>query len=181
MTTPSLCANVLIYFVKPDSRMGIATMNWTEICAHPLLGELPFKIQTDQWGHIVMSPATNERGMYQAKIAALLSRLLVHGVVITECAIQTREGVKVADAAWASDQFIANHRGENPFQEAPQLCVEILSPSNTMMEMDEKKELYFSRGAREVWVCDKTGTLRSTKTPARSKTAKLPIIFPIQC
>ena len=130
-------------------------MDWAEICANPVLRELPFKIQTDKWGHIVMSPATNEHGMYQAKIVALLSRLLDTGAIIAECSIQTREGVKVADVAWASDDFIGRNRGDNPFREAPELCVEILSPSNTVMEMDEKKELYFARGAKEFWICDK--------------------------
>lgn len=134
-------------------------MNWTEICVNPVLRELPFKIQTDKWGHIVMSPATNENGMYQAKIVAFLSRLIDTGAIINECSIQTREGVKVADVAWASDDFFDRNRGDNPFREAPELCVEILSSSNTAMEMDEKKELYFARGAREFWVCDQNGKM----------------------
>lgn len=134
-------------------------MNWADICGNPVLRELPFKIQTDKWGHIVMSPATNEHGMYQAKIVALLSRLLDTGAIITECSVQTREGVKVADVAWASDDFINRNRGENPFRQAPELCVEILSPSNTAIEMEEKKELYFARGTREFWVCDQNGKM----------------------
>ena len=76
-------------------------MSWAEICNDPVLKDLPFKIQTDKWGHIVMSPATNEHGMYQAKIVALLSRLLATGTVISECSVQTHEGVKVDDVAWA--------------------------------------------------------------------------------
>jgi len=153
-------------------------MNWTEICVNPVLRELPFKIQTDKWGHIVMSPASNEHGMYQAKIVALLSRLLEKGAIITECSVQTREGVKVADVAWASDDFIARHRGENPFCEAPELCVEILSPSNTMMEMDEKKELYFARGAREFWICDKNGNLTFHKNTGAIHCSELAGTFP---
>lgn len=134
-------------------------MSWAEICNNPVLKDLPFKLQTDQWGHIVMSPATNERGMHQAKIVALLSRLLATGTIISECSVQTREGVKVADVAWAFEEFIHRNRGATPFQEAPELCVEILSPSNTLAEMDEKKELYFARGAREFWICDKNGNI----------------------
>ena len=134
-------------------------MSWAEICVNPVLKDLPFKIQTDKWGHIVMSPASNEHGMYQAKIIALLSRLLDMGVIISECSIQTKEGVKVADVAWASDNFIAKNRGNNPFQEAPELCIEILSPSNSALEMKEKKELYFAKGAREFWICDQNGKI----------------------
>ena len=153
-------------------------MNWTEICVNPVLKELPFKIQTDKWGHIVMSPASNEQGMYQAKMVALLSRLLEKGVIITECSVQTREGVKVADVAWASDDFIARNRGKNPFREAPELCVEILSPSNTMMEMDEKKELYFARGAKEFWICDKNGNITFHKNTGEIHCSELAGIFP---
>ncbi|MEE4359719.1 MAG: Uma2 family endonuclease [Desulfococcaceae bacterium] len=134
-------------------------MNWAAICENPLLKELPFKIQTDRWGNIIMSPATNEHGMYQAKIVAFLSRMAEKGTVISECSVQTKEGVKVADAAWASDEFISRNIGQTPFAEAPEICVEILSPSNSRAEMDEKKELYFARGAKEFWTCGRNGNL----------------------
>ncbi|EDZ67746.1 conserved hypothetical protein [Nitrosococcus oceani AFC27] len=106
-----------------------------------------------------MSPATNEHGIYQAKIVALLSKLMNEGTIISECSVQTSEGIKVADVAWASEKFMQNNRGKSPFDEAPEICVEILSPSNTKMEMEEKKELYFARGAKEFWMCDKKGSI----------------------
>ncbi len=142
-------------------------MNWAEICHDPVLSNLPFKIEMDKWGHIVMSPVSNEHGMYQAKIVALLSRILNTGTLITECSVQTREGVKVADVAWASDDFMTGNRGQNPFLEAPELCIEILSPSNTATEIDEKKEWYFARGAKEFWMCDKNGNLAFHKNTGR--------------
>src|SRR5271166_3000887 len=43
---------------------------------------------------------------------------------------------------------------------APEICVEILSPSNTAGEIDEKIALYFEAGAREVWICERDGTLK---------------------
>lgn len=33
-------------------------MNWQEIRSHPALEDLPFKLETDRWGHIMMSPAS---------------------------------------------------------------------------------------------------------------------------
>lgn len=153
-------------------------MNWAEICANPELRDLPYKIQTDQWGHIVMSPATNEHGMYQAKIVALLSRILKSGAIITECAVQTRSGVKVADVAWASDPFISRNRGKNPFQEAPEICIEILSPSNTVLEMNEKQELYFARGTKEFWMCDQTGSITFHKNTGQIDQSEIARKFP---
>ena len=43
--------------------------------------------------------------------------------------------------------------------EAPPICVEVLSPTNTKGEIEGKRELYFERGAREVWVCDLDGKM----------------------
>jgi len=153
-------------------------MSWAEICCNSVLKDLPFKIQTDKWGHIVMSPATNEHGMYQARLVTLLSRLLNFGIIISECSIQTSEGVKVADVAWASDAFIQRNRGKNPFPEAPELCIEILSPSNTLAEMEEKKELYFARGAKEFWICDKNGNMLFHKNTGALEKSELVSPFP---
>jgi Uma2 family endonuclease len=38
--------------------------------------------------------------------------------------------------------------------------VEILSPSNTQAEIDQKRALYFAAGAREVWICDRDSHIR---------------------
>lgn len=42
---------------------------------------------------------------------------------------------------------------------APEIWVEVLSPSNTQEEIDERKHLYFQAGAEEVWLCDLRGRL----------------------
>ena len=31
-------------------------MTWEEICDDPILADLPFKIESDQWGNVIMSP-----------------------------------------------------------------------------------------------------------------------------
>jgi Uma2 family endonuclease len=43
---------------------------------------------------------------------------------------------------------------------APEICVEVRSPSNTDAEMDAKRALYFEAGAEEVWICDEDGAMR---------------------
>ncbi len=42
---------------------------------------------------------------------------------------------------------------------APEICVEIISSSNTKKAMAAKRQLYFEAGAREVWLCDENGVL----------------------
>ena len=37
---------------------------------------------------------------------------------------------------------------------SPEICVEILSPSNCREEMVEKMKLYYAKGTQGVWHCD---------------------------
>ena len=69
-----------------------------------------------------------------------------------ELAVQTREGVKVPDAAWVSGELFERLADLDVSDVAPEICVEILSDSNSSAEMAEKQALYFERGAREVWI-----------------------------
>ena len=74
------------------------------------------------------------------------------GQVIAECSIQTPEGTTVADVAWASEAFIQEWGTVTPFPRAPELGVEIVSPSNSREEMQIKTQLYLEAGAQEVWI-----------------------------
>ena len=134
-------------------------MNWNEVCKDTLLQDLPYKIELNEWGNIVMSPASNRQGNLQTKIAFHLMSQRPGGTVLTECSVDTAKGVKVADVVWASDAFLQRNRGMTPYVEAPEVCVEIQSPSNADAEMAEKRSLYFARGARECWLCDEDGNL----------------------
>ena len=54
-------------------------MTWAEVCAIPELRDLPFKVETNRLGQIVMSPAKNRHAFIQGKVAGLLARLLPEG------------------------------------------------------------------------------------------------------
>jgi Uma2 family endonuclease len=135
-------------------------MRWSQVLADPVLQNLPYKIELNEWGKVVLSPASNKHGLLQAELAGFLRDHRGHGKIITECSISTAKGVKVADVAWGSQDFFARNGLETPYREAPELCVEIVSPSNSTLEIEEKVNLYLSKGAREVWVCDEDGRLR---------------------
>lgn len=132
-------------------------MEWTEIINNPVLQNLPFKLETNEWGQIVMSAATNKHGILQMEIGALLRESAKNGKSISECSIETEKGVKVADVVYCSAEFLTRNGYETPYQEAPEVCVEIVSRSNSKREMNEKKKLYFERGALEVWLCYENG------------------------
>ncbi|WP_286019379.1 Uma2 family endonuclease [Candidatus Venteria ishoeyi] len=40
-----------------------------------------------------------------------------------------------------------------PYQQVPEICIEIVSPSNSQAEMKEKIQLYLEYSMVEVWVC----------------------------
>ncbi|MEI2772349.1 MAG: Uma2 family endonuclease [Candidatus Competibacter sp.] len=153
-------------------------MHWQEICDSPLFRDMPFKLETNRWGQIVMSPATNQHGLYQARIIRWLAKLLDGGEPLAECSVQTTEGVKVADVAWGSVAFFKRNQRANPYLEAPEILVEIVSPSNTIEEMNLKKELYFACGAQEFWLCDASGNLRFFDRESELAASRLTPRFP---
>ncbi len=44
-------------------------MNWLEVCEHPALQNLPFKIELDETGKIIMVPTKVYHSIYQGEIA----------------------------------------------------------------------------------------------------------------
>lgn len=134
-------------------------MNWASVVANPYLQNLPFKIELNKWGKILMSPSSNHHGLLQSEAVYYLRRKISKGRVIVECSIKTDDGVKVADVAWASDEFMRRNGTATPYEEAPEICLEIVSPSNSREEMNEKIQLYLARGAVEVWLCAADGSV----------------------
>jgi Uma2 family endonuclease len=108
-------------------------------------------------GAIEVSPPTTRHGTLQAFVARELARQRTDGTVITGCPVETDIGMRVPDVIWASPEFMDSHRGENQFRAAPDLCVEVLSPTNTQGEMAEKVAAYLAAGAHEVWIVDEDG------------------------
>ena len=135
-------------------------MQWSEVLADPSLRDLPYKIELDEFGRIVMSPASNRHGRIQAQLVRLLARLFSEGEVFVEYSVATHAGVKVADVAWMSAEFGARHGDITPCPAAPDLCIEVLSPSNAPAEMTGKIHLYLGYGAREVWTVSEAGDIR---------------------
>lgn len=132
-------------------------LRWAELCNDPLLRDLPGKIELNAYGVIEVSPASNRHGRQQAAIAVALSQQLPAGESLVECSIATTEGVRVPDVAWASSAFLARHGDTTPYPAAPEICVEVRSPSNTDEEMALKTRLYLEAGAVEVWIVSELG------------------------
>lgn len=133
--------------------------SWADICADKSLQDLPYKIETNRFDQIVMSPASYWHSDYQGEIGFTLKRLLPHGRILAEAAIQTTDGIKVPDVAWISVDRARPHRKSVTLPIAPEICVEVTSPGNHRFEMMSKMQLYFAQGAQEVWLCDVDGNM----------------------
>jgi Uma2 family endonuclease len=134
---------------------------WAELLSDPGLARIEGRVETDLYGHLIMSPPPAPRhGSLQFRIGALLDRLMANGRVLTECPISTADGVRAADVAWASSESLRQLGNQVCFPRAPEICVEVLSPANSDAEIREKTALYFDAGALEVWHCAPSGAMK---------------------
>jgi Uma2 family endonuclease len=155
-------------------------MNWQEVCEHPSLQDLPFKIETNERGEIIMAPVKVYHSAYQGEIGFLLGSLRQDGSVLIACAIKTADGTKVADVAWCSAERFQQIKDEIECSIAPEVCIEVLSLSNTDSEIQEKRRLYFDRGAVEVWICQADGAMHFYNAAGRLEQSVLFPSFPRQ-
>jgi Uma2 family endonuclease len=124
------------------------------------VAKIEWRVETDRYGHIiVMPPPAPKHGSLQSRIAYLLQVLLPGGRTITECPISTADGVKAADVAWASPELMVELGERTCFPRSPEICIEVLSPDNTEREIHEKMALYFDAGAKEAWICARSGEM----------------------
>jgi Uma2 family endonuclease len=120
------------------------------LCEDRCYANVPGKIEVDVWGRLLMSPASNYHSALQMRMGQRLAAL--GGQVFVEASLVTTAGVLVADVAWASAEFMRVHAFETPYTKAPELCIEVMSPSNSVKELREKLAAYFAAGAQEVWI-----------------------------
>jgi len=153
---------------------------WVEVVNNPMLRNLPYRIELNKWGHIEMTPPASPMHMRLATRLAVLLEKLLGGEAFTECAIATSGGIKVADVAWCSAAFLERLRSsfsnwEASLPEAPELCVEVMSPSNLAGELREKGGLYLQSGAKETWILYPDLTIEIRDSTGVKDKSSLPI------
>ncbi|HLP90959.1 MAG TPA: Uma2 family endonuclease [Nostocaceae cyanobacterium] len=135
-------------------------MKWEEVCENKYLPNLPFKIELNKWGQIVMTPVKIKHSFYQGRIQRLLESLLKTGEVMPECAINTSDGVKVADVVWCSEERFTQIENEVSASIAPEICIEVKSTGNSLEEIETKKNFYLAAQAMKVWLCNEQGEMK---------------------
>lgn len=138
------------------------TTSWHRVLEDPQLRELPYKVETNEHGQIVLSPHKPQHGVLQTRISDLLrDHVSRSGTRAVEFAVETAKGVKVPDVIWISDERLAQMpEGAEASPVMPEVIVEVLSEGNTEAEIAEKRQLYIDEGAEEVWTCDADGAMQ---------------------
>lgn len=124
---------------------------WRELCADPTFEDVAGKIELTEWGQIIMSPVGKSHGIAAMRIGEALRKAL-GGHAMGEVGVATAIGVRAPDVAWCSDAYLAGHPEEMPLSTAPELCVEIASPTNALPKLREKAMAYVNAGAIEAWI-----------------------------
>jgi Uma2 family endonuclease len=163
-----------------DGQRAFNLRAWERLLADPELTRIRGRFETDRHGHTVMSPPpSSSHSSRQSRIAILLDKLL-GGRALTECPLSTSDGVKSADVAWFSDARYARAFDPRCFLEAGEICVEVISPSNSEAELQEKSALYFDAGAEEVWFCGQDGAMRYSNERGALGQSRLCPAFPAE-
>ena len=122
--------------------------------------DLPFPWETNARGQIIMTPVNYEHSNHVSRLIRLFGRIAPEWESGTELGIATADGIKAPDVILASPAYHAQHLKQLGYvHEAPEICIEVMSPSNSWQEMEDKMPLYFAVGALEVWIVDTEGRI----------------------
>lgn len=119
----------------------------------------------------------------RSRLVRLLRPLAEHlGVVESEVAFRAlpEYDLRGADVAFVSQTRWDSTSGEDNLRGSPELVIEVLSPSNTRHEIQEKAALCLSTGAEEFWVVDpKRDTVTITRLDSSSEMYQTGDIIPL--
>ena len=134
---------------------------WHDVVEDPVLRDLPYKVETNHRGQLILSPHRNRHSQLQKAVISLIDQHAPSGESFPEYALATPHGVKVPDVVWMSPERRAEMDATgDPSTLAPEICVEVLSPGNTPDEIADKRALYRSIGAEEVWIMTDDGQIQ---------------------
>ena len=104
-------------------------------------------------------PPGYEHGLIETKIVSILYNFVqqhnLGHVMSGEAGVYTHrdpDTVRGMDAAFISDQRLAQAKSKSYLDVAPELLLEILSPSDLWSEVNDKLAEYFAIGVQLVWI-----------------------------
>jgi Uma2 family endonuclease len=129
---------------------------WNTLAAD---AESPDYYELNQFGELILSPKPTTGHQRVASAIARILTLQHGGEAVTEVSVLTDRGIRIPDVVWMPTDRWAACRGQTPLEMVPDVCVEVLSPSNTREEIEMKIGAYLRGGAREVIVVGLKGEI----------------------
>jgi Uma2 family endonuclease len=122
---------------------------WNE---RPYVEDDPNWYELDELGEWIVSPRpTPGHQRVAAVVAFQLSTQLSERAAI-QVSVYTDRGIRAPDVVWMPATRWLAAKAQDPLAFVPDVCVEVLSPSNTRREILMKVDGYLSGGAREAIV-----------------------------
>ena len=156
---------------------------WEAIVADSSFQELAYKVETDAYGNVLMSPHAEKHSARQALLMRALNALAqdqhLDGEAVPEHPVRTDQGVKQIDVAWLSREAFREslQSDQASRRQAPPLCIEVMSREDTFEKLYEKRQAYFSIGAEEVWLVTRPGRILFFHRDAPEETAASSALF----
>ena len=155
VTQASQGHNGAMMFAAETSSLSVAELaeRWRSVLADPTLDDLPegYRVELDQFGDLIVSPRpTNRHQVLAALVCDQLRDALKGFATAGELSITTQIGVRVPDGFWSADA--TRWAMDGPAAHAPEICVEVASPSNSSAWLARKAQAFIAAGAQEVVV-----------------------------
>ena len=114
-----------------------------------------------------------KHSLIQKRLEKLLEQAVPEMFVAVEFPFRAlpEHELRVADVAIVSNDRIRQTDLEDNLHGAPDLVVEVLSPSNTVAEINDKEKLCLENGSKEFWVVDPALHQVKVSTPDSITTA----------
>ncbi|MGH9578170.1 MAG: Uma2 family endonuclease [Terriglobales bacterium] len=117
-----------------------------------LADDSPDRYELSQFGEWILSPKPSTGHQRVASVVAFQLTTQLGPDAVTEVSVYTDRGIRVPDVVWMPAARWLDAKGQNPLAFVPDVCVEVLSPSNTREEISMKVNAYLRGGAREAIV-----------------------------
>ncbi len=138
--------------------------------------QAPDYYELTEYGELVLSPKpTNRHQVICAKIIHQLSSQLGPEAVPDAAVLTNDAGIRVPDVVWMPEAKWDVVLTADGLLQAPDLVVEVLSPSNRQPEMNHKIHGYLQSGVKEVIVVGLTGTIEYVRPDGRHPSSRFPL------
>jgi Uma2 family endonuclease len=133
---------------------------WSRLISDDRYSYVSGRVETNRDGEVLLSsPPSPRHGSRQARIGFDLEKHLPKGIVVIACPVSTAKGVKVVDVAWFNSSREDEADADDLPERAPDICVEVVAPTDKLTDIDDRRALYFGAGAIEVWISDQDGRM----------------------